>query len=282
MIRDTRFGRKDRVAPHHRRSLPSSDFLLQDLRLAMRSLRRNRGFAAATILTLALGIGANTAIFCVVYGTLLQPLPYAEPERIFSVETVIPNQQDHVPSLPMRIQDFLEWRRADTAFSAVAALTPSEWNLTGEGEAQRIGGARVSVNFFSFLGVPVAWGRGFLPEEEQPGRDRVVVISDALWHSRYGGSPSVVNSTIFLNGDGHVVVGMRPRPCSCPLARCFTLAGVCTTCRCLETDCAVAARLGGGELELRPARALEAGSKRRKWTSAASSDAESFAARGGP
>ena len=82
--------------------------------------------------------------------------------------------------------------------------------LHRDGEAQRLGGARVSVNFFSFLGVPVASGRGFRPEEEQPGRDRVVVISDALWRSRYGGSPTVLNSTIFLNGDSHVVVGIAP------------------------------------------------------------------------
>jgi putative ABC transport system permease protein len=211
MKRLARFGRQYRdEIPDGRASLPWSDFLFQDLRMAMRSLRRNRVFAAATIITLALGIGANTAIFSVVYAALLQPLPYAEPDQIFSVETVFPDRQDQVPSLPMRIQDFLEWRRADTAFSAVAALTPSEWNLTGTGEALRLGGARVSVNFFSFLGVPVASGRGFRPEEELPGRDRVVVISDALWRSRYGGSPTVLNSTIFLNGDSHVVVGIAP------------------------------------------------------------------------
>ncbi len=211
MKRIALLGRQDRAEiPDRRASLAWSDCLLQDLRLAMRSLRRNRGFAAATIITLALGIGVNTAIFSVVYATLLQPLPYAQPDQIFSAETVIPDRQDQVPSLPMRIQDFLEWRRADTAFSDVAALAPSEWNLTGAGEAQRLGGARVSVNFFSFLGVPLASGRGFLPEEEQPGRDRVVVISDALWHSRYAGSPTVLNSTIFLNGDSYVVVGIAP------------------------------------------------------------------------
>src|SRR5215212_2244160 len=113
--------------PDRRASLAWSDCLLQDLRTAMRSMRANRGFAVATITTLALGIGANTAIFSVVYATLLQPLPYSAPDEIFSVETVIPERQDQVPSLPMRIQDFLEWRRADTAFTAVAALTPAEW-----------------------------------------------------------------------------------------------------------------------------------------------------------
>jgi predicted permease len=211
MTRFGRFGRTHRDdVPPRRASFPSAESLGQDVRMAVRSLRRSPGFTAATIITLALGIGANTAIFSVVYDALLRPLPYVESDQIFSAETVIPGRQDQVPSLPMRIQDFLEWRRAATAFSAIAALTPSEWNLTGGGDPQRIGGARVSVNFFSFLGVPIAYGRGFLPEEEHPGRDRVVIISDALWRSRYGAASAVLNSTIFLNGDSHLVVGIAP------------------------------------------------------------------------
>src|SRR5262249_29787334 len=107
-----------------------------------------------------------------------------------------------------RIQDFLEWRRADTAFSAVAALQTGGWNLTGDGEPERIGGARVSANFFEFLGVPPALGRGFAPEEETPGADNVIVISDALWRRRYGADPSLVGRTIELNGQNHLVVGI--------------------------------------------------------------------------
>ncbi len=101
-------------------------------------------------------------------------------------------------------------RKAETAFSAVAALTPGEWNLTGDGEPQRVGAARVSTNFFTALGVPPAHGRTFLPEEEQPGRDRVVIISDALWRSRFAANPAVLQSAIFLNGYSHVVVGIAP------------------------------------------------------------------------
>jgi predicted permease len=177
----------------------------QDLRYGARMLLKTPGFTIAAALTLALGVGANTAVFSVVYATLLKPLPYPEAERIYAVEIVLPERNLGVPG---RIQDYLEWRRADTAFSAVAALQTAGWNLTGNGEPERVGGARVSVNFFDFLGVPTALGRGFAPAEETPGADRVVVISDALWRRRYAADPNIVGRTIELNGQNHVVVGI--------------------------------------------------------------------------
>jgi putative ABC transport system permease protein len=177
----------------------------QDLRYGARMLLKTPGFTAAAALTLALGVGANTAVFSVIYATLLKPLPYPEAERIYKSELYIPERSLSVPG---RIQDYLEWRKADTAFSAVAALQQGGWNLTGNGEPESIGGARVSVNFFDFLGVPPALGRGFVPEEETPGADRVVVISDALWRRRYGADPNLVGRTIELNGQDHVVIGI--------------------------------------------------------------------------
>ncbi|HEY7184091.1 MAG TPA: ABC transporter permease, partial [Blastocatellia bacterium] len=177
----------------------------QDARYGARMLLKTPGFTAAAALTLALGVGANTAVFSVVYATLLKPLPYPEAERIYGVEIALP---DRGLSVPGRIQDYLEWRKADTPFSAVAALQTDGWNLTGNGEPERVGGARVSVNFFDFLGVPPALGRGFVPEEETPGADRVVVISDALWRRRYAADPNLVGRTIELNGQAHVVVGI--------------------------------------------------------------------------
>jgi predicted permease len=177
----------------------------QDLRYGARVLLKTPGFTAATALTLALGVGANTAVFSVVYATLLKPLPYPEAGRIYSAEAVIPERS---LSFAGRIQDYLAWRKADTPFSAVAALRPGGWNLTGNGEPERVGGANVSVNFFDFLGVPPALGRGFAPEEETPGADRVVVISDALWRRRYGADPNLVGRNIELNGQDHVVVGI--------------------------------------------------------------------------
>jgi putative ABC transport system permease protein len=186
------------------------DHFLRDLRYASRSLRRSPGFAAAAIITLALGIGANTAIFSVVYAVLLKPLPYSEPEQIYSVEVVIPERRSQFASLPVTVQAYLEWRNADTAFAAMSALSRWECSLTGDGEPELLGGARVSTNFFSFLGVPIDRGRGFSIEEEQPGNERVVVISDALWRRRYGADPALIGRTINVNEESHVVVGIAP------------------------------------------------------------------------
>jgi predicted permease len=182
----------------------------RDIRLAVRSLRRAPGFAIAAIVTLALGIGANTAVFSVVYSVLLKPLPYENPDQLYTVEVTIPERLAQLGALTGRIQDYLEWRDAKTAFSGVATITPVQWNLTGTGEPERVGGARVSTNFFSLLGVPPEQGQGFAAEEEQPGRDRVVVISDGLWRRRYGADPAIVGKTIDLNGQSHIVVGIAP------------------------------------------------------------------------
>ncbi len=185
------------------------DHLLRDVRYACRSLRKSPGFAAAAIVTLALGIGANTAIFSVVYAVLLKSLPYAQPDQIYSVEVVVPERRSQFASLPVTVQAYLDWRKSDTAFAGMSALKPWDCNLTGDGDAERLGGARVSANFFSFLGVPIR-GRGFFPEEEQTGKDRVVVISDALWRRRYGADPALIGRTINVNGQNHLVAGIAP------------------------------------------------------------------------
>lgn len=186
------------------------DHLVRDVRYACRSLRKRPGFGAAAVTTIALGIGANTAIFSVVHAVLLKPLPYAQPEQIYSVEVVIPERRSQFSSLPVTIQVYQEWRKADTAFSAMAALRPWECILTGEGEPERIGGARVSTNFFSFLGVRIARGRRFSTDEEQLGKERVVVISDSLWRRRYGADPALVGRSIDVDGESHLVVGIAP------------------------------------------------------------------------
>src|SRR5262245_7237256 len=142
---------------------------IQDFRYAARGLRKNWGFTAVVVITLGLGIGANTAIFSVIYAVLLKPLPYSKPNELYAVNLVIPQREND--SLPARIQDFLEWRKGSAAFTALAALTPSQWNLTGTDEPERVGGARVSANFFGLLGVEVASGRAFTVDDEQQGND---------------------------------------------------------------------------------------------------------------
>lgn len=178
-----------------------------DVRYAARSFRQNPGFAAAVIATLALGIGANTAVFSVVHAVLLKPLPYANPEQIHSVEVIIPKQE---ASLPVTIAVYQAWRQAQTTFTGMAVLKPAVFNLTGDGEPERLGGARVSANFFSFLGAPLAMGRGFTATEEQPGNENVVVISHSLWRSRYAADPAMVGRKINLNNRDHTVVGIAP------------------------------------------------------------------------
>jgi putative ABC transport system permease protein len=191
------------------RGLPRLEWFVQDVRYAVRGLRRNPGFAAAAIATLALGVGANTAIFDVAYAVLLKPLPYSDPGRLYSVGVLVPDRRQS-GHLPIPIQSYLQWRAADTAFASMSALRPWQGNLTGNGEPERVGGARVSTNFFSLLGVAVPHGRAFLPDEEQPGNDRVVVISDALWRRRYGGDPALVGRSIDVDGESHLVVGIAP------------------------------------------------------------------------
>ncbi len=181
----------------------------RDLRLALRALRKSPGFAVAAILTLALGVGANTAIFSAVYAVLLKPLPYSHPEQLYTVDIAV-SLLPQLGRLTGRIQDYRKWRQSATLFSGVAAMTPAEWNLTGDGEPERVGGALVTTGFFSLLGAPPDHGRGFLPEEEQPGKNRIVVISDALWRRRFAADPALVGKTIALDGENHTIVGIAP------------------------------------------------------------------------
>jgi putative ABC transport system permease protein len=183
--------------------------IARDVRHAGRSLSKSPGFAVAVVGTLALGIGATTAIFSLIYSVLLKPLPYPQPERIFSVETLLPRENSSA-RLPARVQDYLEWRKADTAVESLAALTPAQWNITGDGEPERLGGALVSANFFTFLGATPQLGRGFAAEEETPGKENVVVISDSLWRRRYAADPALIGKTVMLNAVQHVVVGIAP------------------------------------------------------------------------
>jgi len=189
---------------------PRLDQMRQDIGYAFRALRRNPGFAAVAVLTLALGIGATTAIFNVVYATLLKPLPYTNPDELVAIYVYVPQLQSKFPSLPVRPVDFEEFRQSNSVFSGMAAIRERDFNLTDGGEPERLYGARVSASLFPLLGVQAELGRTFLAEEDTPGRDAVVLISHHLWTSRFGADPAIVSRTLSLDGQPSVIVGVMP------------------------------------------------------------------------
>jgi predicted permease len=195
------------------------DDLRLDVRHAARNLRRTPAFTAVAIVTLALGIGANIAIFGLLYQTLLKPMPFDSPDQLVTVATHIPQFADRFPSVPVTAPDFLEYRRSNTVFSALSALQGRDFNLTGSGEPERIHAARVSANVFSLLGVRPERGRTFTPEEDEVGRDAVVVISHALWERRFGSDPAITERTILLDGRPHAIVGVMPASLLFPVRR---------------------------------------------------------------
>ena len=182
--------------------------LWQDLKFGARMLAKNPGFTAVAVLTLALGIGANTAIFSVVNAVLLRPLPYPEPDRLIRVWESNPQRGwlDFSASAP----NFEDWRKSNQVFSQLAAQEFTTFNLTGVGDPERIATLSVTTNFFPTLGASPALGRNFLPEEEQAGKNHVVLVSHGLWQRRFGGDPQLIGRTIQLSGESYTVVGIMP------------------------------------------------------------------------
>ena len=176
-----------------------------DFRYAARMLAKSPGFAAVAILTLALGIGANSAIFTVANTLLLRPLPYSDPDRLVLLTAERRGQQQGFSYLRY---SFL--RDQARAVSGVAVFTADTFNLTGRGEPEQISSARVSANFFDLLGVRPALGRAFLPKEDEPGAKPVVIISHALWLRRFGGAPDIAGQSITLNSQDYLVAGVLP------------------------------------------------------------------------
>lgn len=179
----------------------------QDLRFGLRMFCKNPGFTAVALLTLALGIGANTAIFTVVNGVLLNPLPYPHPEQMVSLAETLPPFAQFAISYP----NFLDWARMNHTFQAIAAYRQNNFNLTGSGEAQRVKATQVSAVFFPLIGVEPVIGRGFSPEEDKPGGEPVVMLSEGLWRSRFGGAPDILDKTLTLDGTGYRVIGVVPK-----------------------------------------------------------------------
>jgi putative ABC transport system permease protein len=179
---------------------------LQDLRFGARMLRKNPGFALAAIFTLALGIGGNTAIFTITSSVLLKALPYQDPQQLVSLDVQSKDGQSHCCSL----NRFDSVHDHSQSFSAVAAAANDNFNLTGRGEPLQVPSARVSAEFFDLLGVKPQLGRLFLPGDAQAGSKPVIVISDTLWHSRFGGDRSIIGQTLALDGTPHDIIGVLP------------------------------------------------------------------------
>ena len=182
--------------------------LLADLRFAFRTLGRNPGFSAIVILILAIGIGANTAVFSIVDGVLLRPLPFRDPQRLFAVQEVVPKFIQVAPQIPVNAMHFGEWRKHWSSAEQLAMIDGMTFNLTSGGEPERINGARASSNLFAMLGIEPRLGRSFLEEEDRPGHDRVVILSDSIWQRRFHGDPNVLGRKILLDGAPFEVVGV--------------------------------------------------------------------------
>ena len=179
---------------------------LQDIRFGARMLRKNPGFALAAIFTLALGIGGNTAIFTVTSSVLLKALPYHSPQQLISLDAQTKDGQSHCCSL----NRFDSVHDHSKSFSGVVAAANDTFNFTGRGEPLQVPSARVSADFFQVLGVTPQLGRFFLPEEGQPSGKPVIVISDTLWHSRFGGDPNILNQSVALDGTPYNIIGVLP------------------------------------------------------------------------
>jgi putative ABC transport system permease protein len=182
--------------------------LWQDLRYAVRMLIKRPGFTVAAVLTLGLGIGANTAIFSVVNGALLRPLPFNDPDRLAMIWTT--NQPRGVQQDDVSLDDYLDWRNRNQVFEQIAAFGPWGFNITGEGEPEKITSVVVTPNLFQTLGVNPALGRDFSPEDATPEGANVVMISDRLWQRRYGQNPDLIGQALKLDGKSYMVIGIMP------------------------------------------------------------------------
>ncbi|MGH9935733.1 MAG: ABC transporter permease [Blastocatellia bacterium] len=186
------------------------DEMFQDLRFGVRMLLKRPGFTSLAVLTLALGIGANTAIFSVVNAVLLKALPYADPQRLVVLWTDNPKFQLGFREVPPANADIPEWRARTQSFEQLAVFTPDPADLSSDGEPERVGGVAVSADFFPLFGAAPLAGRVFTPAEDQPGGDKVAVISHALWQRRFGGAPDVIGKTLTVNAENRVIVGVMP------------------------------------------------------------------------
>ena len=195
-----------REACREARGVRPIEDLWQDLRYGWRTFRRKPGFTLVAVLTLALGIGANTAIFSVFNGVLLKSLPFPDPERLVALSEISESGRVTAVAYP----DYLDWRAGQTVFENLAARMPAGGVLTGDGEPERVTGRMVTASFFPTLGVRPQAGRFFDEAEDSPAAERLIVLSHKLWQRRYGGDPLVIGRAVRFNGESWTVVGVAP------------------------------------------------------------------------
>src|SRR3984885_13984803 len=183
--------------------------LWQDFRYALRTLRQRRGFAAVTLATLALGIGATTVMFTVVNGVVLKPLSYPQPERLVTLQEQTEKATQLGSLWALAYPNFLDCSRQSHSLT-MAAWTWGGGVVTKRGQAEYVDGREISSQLFSVLGVPLLAGRAFLPEEDQPGGAPVIIIGNGLWQRLFGGSPAAIGSPLVLEGKSYTIVGVAP------------------------------------------------------------------------
>jgi putative ABC transport system permease protein len=180
--------------------------LIQDLKYAARVLLKSPGFVLIAVLTLALGIGANTALFSVVNGVLLRPLPFPQPNELF----VVSEKSAIFDNFSISYPNFQDWQRNNSSFSSLAAYRNDDFSITGSGEAERVRVGMVSAGFFETLGVNATRGRLFTADEDRKGSAPVALISAGLWQRKFGSAPDIIGKTITMNGDSYTVIGVIP------------------------------------------------------------------------
>ena len=182
--------------------------LFNEFRYAFRSLLKRPGFTAIAVTTLALGIGANTAMFSVINAVLLRPLPYQQPERLVTIWEESPGRGMY--QLPVSFANLSDWREQNHTFEQISAYTFTNLNLTGAGEPARLSAIRATANLFQLIGAVPMLGRQFLPEEDKDGTNRVVILGHAAWQNRFGTDKGIIGRSIRLNNEGYTVVGVMP------------------------------------------------------------------------
>ena len=205
------FGNATQIEQRSREvwQLPTVETIVADGRFALRQLSKSPGFTFMAVLIMALGIGANTAIFSVVRAVLLEPLPFREADQLVQIWHVPP--QSSFPGMSrfaVSAANFLDWQKQNNVFSAMALASGGAYEITGKGKPETIRASTVTHNFFSVLGVQPIHGRVFLPEEDQPGHNNEIILSFRMWQSRFGSNPNVIGQTMPLDGAPYVIVGV--------------------------------------------------------------------------